>query len=85
MQNAINQQNQVIADLTAGGNTTKAQYQEAVTKLAELNADLTTAHDKIKDLEAHQGGGIDQITKDQISETNSVVKSIRDFLSRIFK
>lgn len=48
---AINAQNKVISDLTASSNATKAQYQEAVAKLAVLNADLTTAHDKIKDLE----------------------------------
>jgi chromosome segregation ATPase len=51
LQNAINEQNRVITELNTSGTATKAQLQEAVAKLAELNAQLTTATDTIKDLQ----------------------------------
>lgn len=52
LQEAINQQNVIIAELTADKGATKSQYQEAVAKLGELNAQLATAHDQIKDLQS---------------------------------
>ena len=48
---SINEQNRVITELNTSGTATKAQLQEAVAKLAELNAQLTTATDTIKDLQ----------------------------------
>ena len=51
LQTAINQQNQIITDLNSQSNATKAQYQEAVAKLADLNAQLAKATDTIKDLQ----------------------------------
>ena len=48
---SINEQNRVITELNTSGSATKAQLQEAVAKLAELNAQLTTATDTIKDLQ----------------------------------
>ena len=48
---SINEQNRVITELNTSGTATKAQLQEAVAKLAELNAQLTQATDTIKDLQ----------------------------------
>ena len=60
IQDAINAQNKVITDLNTTNNATKAQYQEAVAKLADLNAQLTTAHDTIKDLQNKPTAVIDE-------------------------
>lgn len=52
LQNLINQQNATIAELTASGTKSKDDYDAAVSKIADLNAQLATKHDLISDIQA---------------------------------
>jgi hypothetical protein len=47
----INQLNQSITDLQTQGLKTKQEYDNKIVEFAKLTADLTTAHDQIKDLQ----------------------------------
>lgn len=67
--NSLDQANTVIGQLQAG------QQVEQKT-ITDLQTQLT---------EAQKNTGLDQATKDQIANTNSVVNWIKDLLSRIFK
>lgn len=84
----INEQNQVITDIMTDKNATKAQLQEAIGKLADLNSQLATAHDKITDLEK-QGPKVeyvhDEETKQNVSTILKVVNSIKGLVLNLFK
>lgn len=45
----INQLNQTVTDVNTQSNATKAQLQEAISKVATLTSELETANDKLKD------------------------------------
>lgn len=76
LQNAINEQNRVITELNTSSSATKAQYQEAVAKLAELNAQLTEAHDQIADLQKNPSEVIKEVNPSWLEATISFVRKV---------
>ncbi len=53
--------------------------------LKKQNEDLVKENEALKKQLGTGGSGLDQTTKDQITETNSIVKWIKDLLGRVFK
>lgn len=51
MQKSINDLNKTVTDINSQTNATKAQLQEAITKVSGLTSELETAHDKITELQ----------------------------------
>lgn len=80
----INQLNQTITGITSQSNTTKAQKDAALIKVAELTAELETATDKLKDAQAHQGGFTDA-DRQTLNQTSGWVKVIFDYFAGQYK
>ena len=77
LKSTVDQINQTLSNVSADNTATKAQLQEAIAKAGQLSAELTTAHDKIAELQAQPKPA--EVT-DQTKAANSIIKFIRTLL-----
>ena len=54
IQSFVNEQNVIITKLTSDVTLSKADKAKLIAQIADCNAEIATAHDKIKDLETNQ-------------------------------
>lgn len=82
----INQLNQTITDVTGQENLTKQEAQNALAKVAELTAQLETAHDELIELQSKPPTIVaDPDMKAEISAIHKLLLSIKGMIANLFK